>query len=267
MVVRSEPGRADFTPPLPCYVPRPDPPTRDPDNDRIIEPLLGAYAEGVFPMAEPPRDGRPGEVYWYDPDPRGVIPLDDGALRVSRSLRRRLRSGRFTITTDRAFSAVIRACAAPRADEPETWIDDRIIHAYEALHAAGHAHSVEAWLTPDADTEQSEASDPPPVNQAARLPEPTLVGGLYGVHLRGLFAGESMFSRPHLGGADASKVCLVHLWHHLRARGFTLLDTQFTTPHLESLGGIEISRNEYHARLAEAMACDTAWLPFTPEHR
>lgn len=231
--------------------------------DDIIATILGVYAEGQFPMAHPD-----GAIYLYDPDPRGVIPLDDGALRVSRSLRQRVRSGRFRITTDRAFGEVIRACAEPRpapADEDdthddgaqdETWISEDLIQIYEALHLAGHAHSIEAWLDPPAD-QQAE-------NSAG---QPVLVGGLYGVHLRGLFAGESMFSKPGLGGTDASKVCLVHLWHHLRARGFTLLDTQFTTPHLERLGAVEVAREEYKARLTEALEFTTTWTPFNPTLR
>lgn len=233
--------------------------------DDILGTILGLYAQGQFPMAHPD-----GAIYLYDPDPRGIIPLDDGALRVTRSLRQRVRSGRFRITTDQAFGEVIRACAEPRpapADDDEaeasgaeaseaedcTWINEDIIQIYEALHHAGHAHSIEAWLDPPGD----EASD----HSTAK---PTLVGGLYGVHLQGLFAGESMFSRPSLGGTDASKVCLVHLWHHLRARGFTLLDTQFTTPHLERLGAIEISREAYKERLTGALAFETTWEPFSP---
>lgn len=232
-------------------------------RDESITPLLDAYAQGLFPMAHPD-----GAVYLYDPDPRGIIPLDGpikkGALRVSRSLRRSVNSGRFRITTDLAFGRVIRACAEPRpipgsaddgALQDETWISEDLIGIYEALHRAGHAHSIEAWLDPPADKEPDTPAG-----------EPVLVGGLYGVHLRGLFAGESMFSRPSLGGTDASKVCLVHLWHHLRDRGFTLLDTQFTTPHLERLGAIEISREEYKARLAEALESETSWTPFTPVH-
>lgn len=208
---------------------------------QLVDALLSAYREGVFPMSE-----AGGEVYWYDPDPRGVIPLGEGGLRVGRSLRRSLRNPRLRITTDVAFGAVIRACAEARAGQRGSWIDGRIVRAYEALHRAGHAHSVEAWLT--AGDEGGGGG--------------VLVGGLYGVHLRGLFAGESMFSRPELGGTDASKVCLVHLWRHLRARGFVLLDTQFLTPHLASLGGVEISRAEYRRRLDGAMRAETAWEPF-----
>ncbi len=220
-----------------------DGPRRDP-ADPVVAGLLEGYAQGVFPMAEPG-----GAVYWYDPDPRGIIPLDrpvnGGGIRIGRSLRARVRSGRFRITTDTAFDAVIRACAARRAgqDPGASWIDGRIIDAYTRLHDAGHAHSVEAWL---------DGTDGRPV----------LVGGLYGVRLGGLFAGESMFSRPDLGGTDASKVCLVWLWFHLRRLGFVVLDTQFMTDHLRSLGGVEIPRAAYHALLAAALAVDTRWAPF-----
>lgn len=226
----------------------PNKPSTDPLEDPVVAGLVEAYAHGVFPMAEPG-----GPVYWYDPDPRGVIPLEGeengaGGLRVTRSLRATLRAveteGRFRVTSDRAFGDVIRACAGPRRGQTsdESWIDGRIIDAYERLHAAGYAHSVEAWVDPE--------------DERA---EPVLVGGLYGVHLRGLFAGESMFSRPDLGGTDASKVCLVALWRHLRAQGCTLLDTQFMTDHLRSLGGVEISRDAYHEKLAAALAVETEW--------
>lgn len=219
----------------------PNTPPEDP-RDPVVEGLLAAYAEGVFPMAH----GVGGPIGWYDPDPRGILPLDEGAIGLSRSLRSRVRSARFEITTDRSFGDVIRACGAPRAGQTgdEGWIDERIVDAYSRLHRAGHAHSVEAWFGEGADRR--------------------LVGGLYGVHLRGLFAGESMFSRPDLGGTDASKVCLVWLWHHLRARGFALLDTQFMTDHLRSLGGVEIPRDEYHDRLERALALETLWAPFGP---
>lgn len=223
------------------YTDETHPPTIIGQMDEPARTILDLYARGLFPMAEPG-----GEIYLYDPDPRAIIPLDNGGLRVPRSLRQRVRSGRFTITTDRAFGRVIRACAAPRDDQPEgTWIDERIIAIYEDLHAAGHAHSVEAWL-------------------GGAAPDARLVGGLYGVHLGGLFAGESMFSRPDLGGTDASKVCLVHLWHHIRGRGFTLLDAQFINPHLVRLGAVEISRGEYLRRLGRASGKRTDWLPFTP---
>ena len=208
----------------------------EPETRGVFEGLLGAYAEGLFPMAGP--DGRIG---WYDPDPRGIFGLEEGGLRVSRSLRQRVRAvGRFEVTCDHAFGAVIRACAEPRADQEDegTWIDDRIVGAYTALFEAGHAHSIEAWRGGE------------------------LVGGLYGVHLRGLFAGESMFSRPDAGGTDASKVCLVHLWHHLRGMGAVVLDTQFWTPHLGRLGCVEVSRSDYRGLLRTAMSADIGWGSF-----
>ncbi|MFT5422913.1 MAG: leucyl/phenylalanyl-tRNA--protein transferase [Phycisphaerales bacterium] len=217
----------------------------------LIEALIGAYSQGYFPMADP-EDGHGGDggaIGWYDPDPRGIIPIvpgdPAGEFRVSKNLAQRVRSARFTITSDQAFSHVIRACGQPRPAQGEdsTWIDGRIIGAYEQLHAAGHAHSVEAWTRPDPKTGS----------------EPRLVGGLYGVSVGGLFAGESMFSRPDLGGTDASKVCLVHLVEHLRRRGYTLLDTQMTTEHIARFGGVEIPRAQYQRRLAEAVEMDVEW--------
>ena len=207
-------------------------------NHDIVEPLLAAYAQGAFPMADPDN----GEIAFYRPALRGVIPLSEGGLKVSRSLRQRVASEKFRITFDNNFGGVIRACAnVPRVgqDGSESWISTELITWYEALHEAGHAHSVEAWL------------DRPERTQ--------LVGGLYGISLRGLFAGESMFSRPDLGGTDASKVCLVHLWNLLRAQGFTLLDCQFYTDHLGSLGCIEIDADEYEQRLNSALQAEATW--------
>jgi len=211
--------------------------------DEACRALLGAYSEGLFPMGEPG-----GEIHWFDPDPRGVIPLESGGLVVSRSLRQRVRSGSFEITSDRGFEQVVRACAAPRPgpDAGETWIDDRIIALYLALWERGHAHSVEAWR-PQADGTRA------------------LVGGLYGVHLGGLFAGESMFSKPDLGGTDASKVCLVHLVSHLRERDFTLLDTQFQNDHIARLGCVEITRETYRERLGGALSLETSWDELDPD--
>ncbi|MCA9287056.1 MAG: leucyl/phenylalanyl-tRNA--protein transferase [Phycisphaerales bacterium] len=224
---------------------------REPEQSAIVRALLGLYARGMFPMGEPGSD----DLYLHDPDPRAIIPLD-GRFHVPRSLAQRVRSGRYTIRTNTAFERVVRECAEPRPTEGGgTWITDEVVGLYTALHRAGHAHSVEAWLVAS-----SGDGDGPGVQA-----EPVLVGGLYGVHLNGLFAGESMFSRPERGGTDASKVCLVHLVAHLRARGFTLLDTQFTTPHLRRFGAIEVPRTRYRSLLRRAMGVETSWEPFEPE--
>lgn len=170
-----------------------------------------------------------GEIGWFSPDPRGIVPLD--AFHVPSRLARVVRRGTFEIATDRDFMGVMRACA----DRPDdgTWISDVILDTYEALYRLGLAHSVEAWR------------------------EGRLVGGLYGVHLGGAFFGESMFHRE----TDASKVALVALVERLRRRGFTLLDTQWVTPHLAQFGAIEIPRVEYLMRLERALAKPCEWEP------
>ncbi|MHC4947584.1 MAG: leucyl/phenylalanyl-tRNA--protein transferase [Planctomycetota bacterium] len=196
--------------------------------------LVRAYRRGIFPMADPIT----GRLEWYRPDPRAVIPLDD--FRVRPSLRRVVRSGRFEVVADRAFEAVMRACAEPRGDDDLPWIDERLVRAYAGLHGVGLAHSVEA-------------------RRGGRL-----VGGLYGVAIGAAFCGESMFVRPEAGGTDASKVCLVHLVRWLRHRGYTLLDTQFTNPHLLQFGCVEIPAAAYLARLADAVDRDVTWGEFEP---
>ncbi len=193
--------------------------------------LMAAYQQGVFPMA----DSRTGELMWLSPDPRAVLPLD--GLRVSRSLARVIRSERFELRRDTAFERVMRECAAPRSGREETWIDERLVRAYVQLHELGLAHSVEAWRDGE------------------------LVGGLYGVHVGAAFCGESMFSRPELGGTDASKVCLVHLVERLREGAFQLLDVQFLTPHLERLGCIEVPREDYLDLLEPALRRWGSWSP------
>jgi len=194
------------------------------------ELLLRAYAAGIFPMAESSDDP---ELFWVDPIRRGILPLD--GFHLPRRLRRTLRSGRFEITSDRDFVAVIRGCAEPNSERPQTWINDEIVRVYSDLHAQGHAHSVEARI-----------------NGA-------LVGGLYGVSLGGAFFGESMFSRV----TDASKVALAHLVALLKRGGFLLLDTQFVTDHLRRFGAIEISRARYRRQLAEALGA-SAYFPLEP---
>jgi leucyl/phenylalanyl-tRNA--protein transferase len=187
--------------------------------DLTPEMLIQAYASGVFPMAET-RDS--DQVFWVDPKKRGVLPLD--GFHLSRSLARALRRPDHTVTLDRDFAGVVTACA----DRDETWINRTIHDLYLDLHHAGLAHSVEVWSGDD------------------------LVGGVYGVALGAAFFGESMFSRRR----DASKIALAYLVDHLRRTGFALFDTQFITPHLASLGAVEISRGAYHRMLDQALRND-----------
>ena len=182
--------------------------------------LLRGYAAGIFPMAD---SRKADDVFWVEPRTRAILPLDQ--VHLSRSLARRLRSGRFRVTLDTAFEQVVLACAA----RDETWINDSIERATLGLHAAGHAHSVEVWLG-DA-----------------------LVGGLYGVKLGGAFFGESMFSRE----SDASKVALAWLIARLKAGRFGLLDCQFITGHLASLGAVTVKRDAYVRLLGSALGTTT----------
>lgn len=188
--------------------------------------LLSAYAQGIFPMAHAEDDWN---IYWYAPDPRAIIPFE--GFHVSKTLARTVRKGLFEIRYDTAFEDVMRRCAAPRRAEDGTWISEGLLAAYVELHELGFAHSVEAWQDDE------------------------LVGGLYGVTIGGLFAGESMFHTV----TDASKVCLVHLVRRLEQRGFVLHDTQFMTPHLRRFGAIEISRYDYEARLKAALEVETTF--------
>lgn len=207
----------------------------------VVEQVLRHYAQGWFPMAD---DSTPEmRVRWVQPEARAVIPLDDRFV-VSRSLRARVRARRFRVSTDEAFERVIRACAGPRPRDTGQWLSQDIIRAFELLHRAGHAHSVEAWLTP-----------------APGEPE-RLVGGLYGLAQGSVFSGESMFCRPDLGGTDASKVCLVHLVAHLRRRGFTLLDAQLANAHTDQFGSYEVPRAAYLAHLDAHRHHVVEWLPF-----
>ncbi|WP_275259730.1 leucyl/phenylalanyl-tRNA--protein transferase [Gemmobacter caeruleus] len=180
------------------------------------ELLLRAYAMGVFPMAD---SAEAAELHWVEPRMRGILPLD--GFHLSRSLAKEMRRGGFEIVANRDFAGVLAGCA----DRPETWINGQIRDLYLALHARGHAHSLELWE------------------------DGALRGGTYGVTLGRAFFGESMFSRRR----SASKIVLAHLVARLKARGFVLLDTQFLTPHLATLGGIEIPRAAYQARLAKAL--------------
>ncbi|MCV3765182.1 leucyl/phenylalanyl-tRNA--protein transferase [Rhizobium sp. TRM95796] len=184
------------------------------------EILLRAYAAGLFPMAESADDP---DIFWVQPEMRGVIPLD--GFHVSKSLAKTIRKRPFDIRFNTDFDQVIVRCGEPAPDRPSTWINPLILMLYKELHKLGYAHSVEAW----------EGGE--------------LVGGLYGVSLGSAFFGESMFSRR----TDASKICLVHLVERLREKGFTLLDTQFTTEHLKSFGAIDVPKRDYEKLLDQAM--------------
>ncbi|MET1755500.1 leucyl/phenylalanyl-tRNA--protein transferase [Novosphingobium sp. RD2P27] len=203
-----------------------------PATPTIIDPelLLLAYRSGIFPMADSRHDP---EVFWVEPRQRAILPLD--GFHLSHSLARTLRRGRFTVTCNAAFSRVMDACAAPRGPDNGSWISHRIQASYEMLHRLGHAHSLECWQ-----------------NDARGRPE--LVGGLYGVGFGRVFCGESMFSiRP-----DSSKVALAWLVAALRKGGAKLLDCQFITPHLASLGAIEMPQKRYLALLARAQSASAA---------
>lgn len=203
----------------------PDPNRADADGlvavggDLSVNHLLAAYWQGLFPWTANP-------VTWWSPDPRGILELD--RFHVSRSLERVVRQGVFTITKNQAFAGVIKNCAAPAQGRRGAWITEEFIAAYTQLHRQGHAHSVECWSADE------------------------LVGGIYGVAVGGLFAGESMFHRAD----NASKVALFHLVQHLRERGFLLFDLQMVTGATRPFGAVEISRVEYLQRLAVAVAKD-----------
>jgi leucyl/phenylalanyl-tRNA--protein transferase len=201
---------------------------RQPPFEITPDLIVRAYSIGLFPMAE---DRDAAELHWVEPERRGVFPLD--GLIVSRSLAKTVRADRFEVTADAAFAEVMEACAA----RDKTWINDEIIRLYGALHARGQAHSIEVRAGGE------------------------LVGGLYGVSLGAAFFGESMFHTAR----DASKVALVHLVARLKFGGFRLLDTQFLTEHLASLGAIEISRADYRRRLAAALAGEGDFGAFAPQ--
>lgn len=189
------------------------------------ELLISAYCQGLFPMASDD-----GTIRWYDPEPRAIIPLD--RFRTTKRLARTVRRGLFEIRFDQSFQAVMEACAEPSPGRETTWISPDLVAAYVQLHRLGFAHSVEAWQ------------------------DGVLVGGLYGVAVRGLFAGESMFSHAR----DSSKVALVHLVERLQRGNFQLLDTQFIVgEHMLQFGTIEITRAEYRQRLSQALNVQAHW--------
>ncbi|MBW9057391.1 leucyl/phenylalanyl-tRNA--protein transferase [Agrobacterium pusense] len=193
---------------------------RSRNNDITVDILLRAYSAGLFPMADSADDP---ELFWVEPEVRGIIPLN--SFHISKSLAKAMRKKPFDIRFNTAFEAVMAGCAAEAPDRPSTWINATIRRLYSELHQIGHAHSVEAWEGKE------------------------LVGGLYGVSLGAAFFGESMFSRR----TNASKICLVHLVERLKAGGFVLLDTQFTTEHLKTFGAIDVPKLEYAKMLDVAV--------------
>ena len=193
-----------------------------PEPSITPEMILNAYCQGAFPMAE----SRHGTIAWYTADPRGVIPLEPDRFHIPRSLAKLVRRKPFDITFDRAFADVVTQCAA----RDETWINDEIIGLYTELHRMGFGHSIEAWRNGQ------------------------LVGGIYGLSINAGFFGESMFSRE----SGASKVCLVHLVEYLRGHGYTLFDAQFSNPHLEQFGLVEVAAPAYMQMLDEAINNPTA---------
>jgi len=201
-----------------------------PDESLSPQLIIHAYLQGAFPMA----DHRAGEVNWYQPHERAVLPLD--AFHVRRSLRRQLNKDAMRCTRDRDFGGVIRGCAEPRPDDPETWISEEIIRAYTRLHELGVAHSVEVYASDDAE-------------------RANLLGGVYGLAIGGAFLAESMFSRVPW----ASQVALVQLVGHLRGQGFVLLDAQLWNPHLDQFGAQQITHDAYMHRLHEAVQLDVTF--------
>ena len=196
------------------------------DIEITPELIIRAYRAGIFPMAE---DATDEDLFWVSPEMRGIIPLD--GFRLSTSLRKAIRKSGFVVKVDTDFSAIIEGCATVGEDRDSTWINRTIRNVYGELFRRGVAHTVEVWDGAE------------------------LVGGLYGLAIGGAFFGESMFHRK----TNASKMAMAHLVARLKAGGFVLLDTQFVTPHLASLGGIEIPREVYEERLAEALLLSGDW--------
>lgn len=196
------------------------------DIEITPELIVRAYRAGIFPMSE---DAEDEDLFWVSPEMRGIIPLD--GFHLSTSLRKAIRKSGFTVKVDSDFEAIIESCATVGEDRDTTWINRTIRAVYGELFRRGVAHTVEVWDGAE------------------------LVGGLYGLAIGAAFFGESMFHRK----TNASKMAMAHLVERLNAGGFLLLDTQFVTPHLASLGGIEIAREDYEERLAEALLYDGDW--------
>ncbi len=196
------------------------------DIEITPELIVRAYRAGIFPMAE---DAADEDLFWVSPEQRGILPLD--GFHLSKSLRRSMRRSGFVVRVDSDWEGIVEGCATVGEDRDSTWINATIRRVYGELFRRGVAHTVEVWDGPE------------------------LVGGLYGLAIGGAFFGESLFNRR----TDASKMAMAHLVDRLKAGGFVLLDTQFLTPHLASLGGIEIPREDYEERLAQALLVEGDW--------
>lgn len=243
--------------------PRKRPDDSPPSADEIVAFFLCAYRDGAFPMADlPDPSGPPADpdvlpiarsIRWYQPNPRGVISLDDGGLHVPRSLARRLKKAGFTTTGDVAFERVIRGCARPSPTRVGAWLDESLVRCYTLLHERGHAHSIEVWLNRGS---ARQSRDRHPENT-----DLTLVGGIYGVSIGAAFFAESMFSRLDLDGSGASGLALITLWNHLRTCGYTLLDVQMANEHTLRFGVQEVPHAQYMRQLAKASDAPDRWQP------
>jgi len=204
--------------------------------------FLNAYRQGAFPMADMPIPARrtgpipmAARVRWYSPDPRAVLGLEEGALRVPRTIRRLMSRKAFLLSSDRAFERVIRACARPGPTRGGSWLDESLIRCYTLLHEMGHAHSIEAWK------------------------DSALIGGIYGISIGAAFFAESMYSDIELGGSGAAGLCLAALWGHLRGCGYELLDVQMANEYTLRFGVEEIPGAEYRRLLARAIEGPDRW--------
>lgn len=245
----------------------PEPHNPPPERaQRVVDIFRRAYAHGAFPMADPPPLGLPSgphTISWYCPDPRAILPLDDGGFHIPDGLKRPVKRCPFVFTSDACFGRVIAACAEPTPGREETWLNDTLIQCYSILHERGHAHSIEVWLPVLPAERPTPAADDPTCRAVAPPPGAQLVGGIYGVSFGSAFFAESMFSRPMLGGSHSSNLALLTLWHHLRRCKYTLLDVQIANQHTVRFGVKSIAKSDYLARLSTALGAADAWRSFS----
>lgn len=232
-----------------------------PNATSPIAHVLEGYRQGAFPMTISHHPGEAPTLGWYESDPRGVIRIEPEGFHVPRRLQQLIRQQPFLITSDLAFGMVIRACSDPSREGG--WIDTQIISIFHAFFQLGLAHSIEAWI---------DAAECPALDLARKAGliavvgdhQRVLVGGMYGLCVGAIFCGESMFSRPDLGGSNASKMCMANAFAHLKRQGFVLLDTQLKTDHLAKFGCTDISREAYHQLLRMYRDAPCTWGTFSP---